>query len=250
MIEHNWKNKNVLVVGASSGMGKSIAQYLNSLGANIFLVGRNEERLQGVKELLKGSANDYLTYDLEDVENIGTIFSTTQKKGYKFDAFVFSAGIDCGMPIKVNNVQKDREMLNINTVSFLELVKYITKKKNCTENLSIVAISSIVTRILNPGSAIYASSKASLDTIVKVAAKEFVQRKIRVNCISPALTDTPLITSRKESGGIYADNGIHLQKLGYIEPMQIAYLTEFLLSEKAKYITAANIEVNAAWNYE
>ena len=81
-------------------------------------------------------------------------------------------------------------------------------------------------------------------------AKEFVQRKIRVNCISPALTDTPLITSRKESGGIYADNGTHLQKLGYIEPMQIAYLTEFLLSEKAKYITAANIEVNAAWNYE
>ena len=250
MIEQNWKNKNVLIIGASSGMGKTIAQYLNSLGANIFLVGRNEEKLLGVRQLLEGTSNDYMVYDLEDVDNIGTIFSITQKKGYKFDAFVFTSGIDYSMPIKVNNLQKDREMLNINTVSFLELMKHVTKKKNCTENLSVVAISSIVTRILNPGSAVYAASKAALDTIVKVAAKEFVQRKIRVNCISPALTDTPLITSRKESGGIYADNGIHLQKFGYIEPMQIAYLTEFLLSEKANYITAANIEVNAAWNYE
>ncbi len=243
-----WAGKKIMLIGASSGMGECMAKYFNDLGASIFLVGRNEERLQDVCSSLKGE-NDYAVTDLAQIENVKDIFEVSSRLQYKFDGLIFTAGVDYAIPIKVNNPERAQMMMNINANSFLEILKYATKKKNCTEQLSIVAISSIVTTVLNPGSAVYAASKAALETIVKVAAKELLTRKIRVNCISPALTDTPMIAERKKSGGVYGENGVQLQKLGYIEPIQVAYLTDFLLSDKAKYMTGTVVEMSAAWGY-
>ncbi len=244
----NWKEKSVLIIGASSGIGESAARYLDSLGAQTFLVARDSDKLQKIcGELSSGS--DYMPYDLHDIENIKEIFERTLEKNYKFSGCFFSAGIDEGVPIRVNSVHKEEEMMRVNAFSFLEVVKLVTQKRYSTDELSIVGMSSIVTKILNAGSVNYAMSKGALQIVGKVAAREYSKRGIRVNTISPALTDTRLIKSRKDAGGLYADNGIHLQKYGYIDPMQIAYLVEFLLSEKAKYITGADIEVSAGWGY-
>ncbi len=244
----NWSTKKILIVGASSGMGEATARYLSSLGAWTFLVGRNEKKLQLLKEEL-GEQTSYIPIDLSETERIVEIFDAALERGYVFDGVFFSAGVDESLPIRVNSIGKEEKMLRINTLSFLELIKFATKKKYSADYLSIVGISSIVTKVLNAGSANYAMSKSALTAVAKVAAREYISRGVRVNTISPALTDTPLISDRKNSGGAFADNGIHLQKLGYIEPIQIAYLAEFLLSDKSKYITGADIEVSAGWGF-
>lgn len=244
----SWNEKSVLVVGASSGIGDMTARYLDSLGARTFLVARDIDKLnQMCKEFRSGAV--CMKFDLNEIEHINEIFEYASDNGFRFNGCFFSAGIDEGVPIRVNSIAKEENMMRVNTFSFLEIIKNITQKKYCEKDLSIVGISSIVTRVLNPGSVNYAMSKSAFQTAAKVAAREYVKRGIRINTISPALTDTRLIKSRKEEGGVYGDNGIHLQKYGYIEPIQISYLAEFLLSEKSKYITGANIEVSAGWGY-
>lgn len=245
---YNWKDKSVLIIGASSGIGEVAARHLDSLGAKTFLVARDSNKLKEICGELS-EESDYMPFDLHNIESIKEIFEKAFENNHKFSGCFFSAGIDEGVPIRVNSINKEEEMMRVNTFSFLEVVKNITQKRYSTEDLSIVGMSSIVTKILNAGSVNYAMSKGALQIASKVAAREYSRRGIRVNTISPALTDTRLIMSRKEAGGLYADNGIHLQKYGYINPVQIAYLVEFLLSEKAKYITGADIEVSAGWGY-
>ena len=99
-----------------------------------------------------------------------------------------------------------------------------------------------------PGHCGYAASKAALDAIVQVMSKEFSRRKIRVNAILPTYVDTPLLRGDMENtfdlqGRIEAN-----QPFGIIDPRYLAYLVEFLISDKAKYITGTLIPVTAGCN--
>lgn len=93
----------------------------------------------------------------------------------------------------------------------------------------------------------YAASKAALDAMVQVMAKEFVHRKIRVNAILPRYVNTPLIQGELEDTFGLKEQIDKSQKLGLIEPQSLAYLTEFLVSDKGKYITGALIPVTAGF---
>ena len=92
------------------------------------------------------------------------------------------------------------------------------------------------------GQSVYAASKAALNMVVKIMAKEFVRRKIRVNSIMPSYVDTPMIHDTTKA---FMDNGVENLPLGVIDPVQIAALAEFLLSDKAQYMTGASIPVSA-----
>ena len=233
--------KNILITGASSGIGKEISLYLAKQGTTVILIGRNEERLREIKEQIGDKAYTCVC-DLNHTEKIRGIFDFCRENGLPLDGMVHSAGISEPMPVRSVSIQNVEETMRVNCMSFAELGKYFGGKRYSNEQASVVAISSLAATRPVMGQVSYAASKAALNSMVEVMSKEFLKRKIRVNAIMPSYVDTPMVA---EGGRFGMNNGIDQMPLGVIEPIQIAYLTEFLLSDRSKYITGAAIPVSA-----
>ena len=233
--------KTVLVTGASSGIGAAISRYLSECGYYIVMVARDEEKLKSVAADLKDDCL-IIPFDLQDLEHIEDIFKICEKKELKLDGMVHAAGINRDMPIRMNDIKAMEEVTAIHYYSFVELGKFFNKKKYSREGASIVAISSIASIHHDKGMCTYSAAKAALDVAVSVMSKEFLKRGQRVNAILPNLVRTPMVTDSPLMLSDY-ETRAEQQPLGIIEPIQIAYLAEFLLSDKASHITDAHIPV-------
>lgn len=231
---------NILITGASSGIGKAAVEYLDSVGHRIVLVARNQERLEQTAQTLKNNPI-CIPCDLCDLDNIEHIFIQCKDAGIKLDGMLHCAGINRDMPVKANDVAAMVDVTTLNYMSFVELGKYFSMKKYSNDNGSIVAMSSTAVLGCDKSMCTYAASKAAVDTAVRVMAKEFVRRKIRVNSIQASYVETPMMEIVDN-----LEEKIAAQPLGIIEPIQVAYLMEFLLSEKSKYITGSNIKISGA----
>lgn len=235
--------KAILVTGASSGIGAATSEYLSERGYFVILVARNKDRLNQISKNLCGE-NLIIPYDLSDLEHIDEIFNICKDKGVKLDGMAHCAGINNDIPVRANDIKVMKEVTTINYYSFVELGKHFNKKKYSNDNASIVAISSSAANSCSKGMCTYAASKAALNAAVKVMGKEFLKRKQRVNAILPTFVDTPMAERMDATLGDL-DNKVAGQPLGLIEPVQIAYLVEFLISDKSSYITGACIPVSA-----
>ncbi len=235
------KGKNVLITGGSQGIGAKTAEYLCSQGATVILVARNEQKLKRIQEKLSGESYIF-PYDLQNLSDIENIFQFCTDKKLKLHSMVHCAGINRDIPVKYNDINMMMETFTVNYMAFVELGKYFMKKKYSMDGGSIVAISSSAAGMVPPGMCTYASSKLALEGAVKIMSKEMLKRKIRVNAIAPTCVDTDMI---EEAPFINLDNIEISQPLGLIEPIYISYLIEYLLSQKAKYITGAVIPIYA-----
>lgn len=233
--------KNILITGGSQGIGGKTAEYLSAQGARVILVARNIEKLRKIQESLSGKSYIFVC-DLQNLSDIENIFGFCAEQGLKLNGMVHCAGVNRDIPIKYNDIQLMQETMTVNYMAFVELGKYFVKKKYSEDGASIVAISSSAASLMPPGMCTYASSKTALETAVKIMSKEFVKRKIRVNAVAPSFVDTEMT---EEAPFVNADKIETSQSFGLIDPQYISYLIEYLLSEKAKYITGATIPVYA-----
>lgn len=233
--------KNILITGASQGIGAKTAEYLARQGAVVILVARNQQKLMDVQAKISGKSFIY-SYDLNDLGNIQGIFDHCAEKGIKLHGMVHCAGVNRDVPIRSNDIGMMQETLTVNYMSFIELAKYFIRKKYSENGGSIVAISSHATNIISAGMSSYTSSKAALEAAVKVMSKEFVKRGIRVNAIAPACVDTEMVADAPFMSEEIISGA---QPLGIIEPVYISYLVDFLISDKSKYMTGAVIPVSA-----
>lgn len=235
--------KAILVTGASSGIGAATSEYLSEQGYFVVLVARNQDRLDQISKNLCGESL-IISYDLSDLGHIDEIFNICRDKGVKLDGMVHCAGINNDIPVRANDINVMKEVTTINYYSFVELGKCFNKKKYSNDGASVVAISSSAAETCGKGMCTYSASKAALNASVKVMGKEFLRRRQRVNAILPTFVDTPMAARMDETLGDL-DNKVAGQPLGLIEPVQIAYLVEFLISDKSSYITGACIPVSA-----
>ena len=235
--------KTILVTGASSGIGAAASEYLSEQGYFVVLVARNEDRLHQISEKLNGESL-IIPYDLSDTEHIEDIFTKCRDNEIRLDGFVHCAGINNDIPIRANDIEVMKEVTAVNYYSFVEVGKYFNKKKYSNDRASVVAISSSAAETCTKGMCTYAASKAALNAAVKVMGREFLKRHQRVNAILPTFVDTPMAVRMDDALGDL-DSKIAGQPLGLIEPEQIAFLVEFLISDKSSYITGACIPVSA-----
>ncbi|MCI8364020.1 MAG: SDR family oxidoreductase [Eubacterium sp.] len=233
--------KNILIIGASQGIGAKTAEYLSDQGATVILAARNADKLKKIQTSISGRCY-IIPYDLNDLEHIQTIFDFCMESGIKLNGMVYCAGVNHDIPIRNNDIGLMRETLTVNYMAFVEVCKYFIKKKYSEDDASIVAVSSHATNRISSGMSTYTSSKAALEAAVKVLAKEVTKRRIRVNAIAPACVDTEMID---HAPFINKEELCNVQPLGLIETAYISYLAEFLLSARAKYITGAVIPVSA-----
>lgn len=246
--EKNISGKNILITGATAGIGRAMAYYFHEKEANLILASRSESRLNAIASELKENILVY-PIDLSKVGDVKGLFEFIKVHAIKLDAIVHCAGVTANVPIKANDAEQMEYIFRLNFVAFAELCKYAASKRYTNEGASIVAMSSTASFCGGKGLSIYSSTKAAINNFVKSAAVELSSRKIRVNAIAPAMVETDMYYKTIKECPDVEEGVKYSQPFGLIQPEYIAYLAEFLISEKAKYISGSTIAVGAGAVY-
>jgi NAD(P)-dependent dehydrogenase (short-subunit alcohol dehydrogenase family) len=246
MIKFN--GENILVTGASDGIGKAICLLLNSLGANVIGIARNQSKLEQMKEevLFK----EKFHYELQDlsinIDEIPKVISQVSKKYGKLLGLVHAAGSIEILPLKAITEDKLNKIHNLNFKAAVMLCKgFSDKRNNVGEKSSIVLLSSIASLLGYKGLLSYSTSKGAVNSLVKSLSMELSQNNIRVNAVSPGHINTELFNQNKE---LYSKEFLEELETKYPfglgEPNDVANLVTFLLSDVSKWITGQNIVID------
>lgn len=246
----NLTNKKIIVTGASSGLGRTTAAMLSQVGTSVCLIDRDQSGLEATLSLMKSDNHHIVCADLSNFENYNNLFEQIAEKMGRLDGLIHYAGIRKTLPLKAMKIEALQEMLNINLLAFMELVKYFTKKKYINEEgASIVGISSVSSLRGSPALSGYACSKAALEGAMRSLACEFASKKIRINCIAPGFVMTPMNKEvMKALPQDAVDQVIKNHPLGIGTPKDVANLVIFLLSEESRWITGTTMIIDGGFS--
>ncbi len=182
-------NKIAVVTGASKGIGAAIAKRLAAEGASVVVnyASSKAGADQVVSEITaKGGTAVAIQADVSKKEDIARLFSETQAAFGRVDVLVNNAGIFEFATLEAITEEHFHKQFNINVLGLLQTTQEAAKFFP-TEGGNVINISSVVSTYTPPGSAVYSGTKAAVDAITKVLAKELGSRKIRVNSIKPGM---------------------------------------------------------------
>jgi len=244
------KNKNIIVTGASSGIGRQCAVTFSQLGANVILIARNKERLKETYNKLDIGNHLIISQDITEYDKLKEIVNTAVDKIGKISGFVHSAGIEMTVPLRSMTPSYYENMFATNVISGFELVRIISKKKYLDEKgASFVFISSVMGILGQAGKVGYCSSKGALISGAKAIALELVKKNIRVNCILPGVVETEMSNKIFENLPEESKKSIiNMHPLGLGRPEDIAYACTYLLSDFAKWVTGTNLIVDGGYS--
>ncbi|MBO4803968.1 MAG: SDR family oxidoreductase [Muribaculaceae bacterium] len=240
------EGKNILVTGASSGIGEAVAIKCALMGAGVAVTGRNVERLKAVYDQLEDAPfRAQITADLTVAEDLERLVAALPP----LDGAVLCAGNSTTLPLQFGSREKFDDMFNVNFFAPVELLRLMYKKKILNKGASVVLIASIGgTHSFMPGNGVYGASKASLNAVMKYAAREFASRRVRVNSICPGMVDTPLI----HRGTITEEQLVEDAKrypLGrYGRPEDVAYGAIYLLSDASSWLTGHDLVIDGGFS--
>lgn len=244
------QDKNILITGASSGLGRECALIFAKIGAKVVLIGRDETRLNQTLSVLEGYGHLSYQMDVTDFDNIETLVSDCVSKNGKLDGFVHCAGVESTTPLQIMNYSKYNELFSVNTIAAFEFSKTLSKKKYYNNlGASFVFISSITGLLGVSGKIGYCSSKAALITGAKAMALELANKKIRVNSILPGMVNTEMF--QKIKAELSEESLLDIDRrhpLGIGEPVDVANLCAFLLSDLSKWITGSDYIIDGGYS--
>lgn len=240
----DFSGKNILIDGAGRGIGLEVARLLNSLGANVILIDSNKEILDEALSTIGSSNCSGKKFDLGNHGEIINLVKEIVQENGPIDGFVHCVGIRCRRPINLLSPDVLKQVMDINFVSFVELVRCITKKGNFNRGLSIVAISSISAKTGGVSVTGYAASKAAIEGAVRCLAHELASKGVRLNTVQPGQTLTP---AYKELIGDSKDPVLDRQYLGLAEANDVANTIAFLLDDASRMITGASMPIDCGF---
>ena len=242
---------NVLITGASSGIGKACAVECNAEGARVHLLGRDEKRLREVWDKLKNEGNSYHAMDLSETGKIENLINEIVMQYGKIGGFIHSAGYQTMAPLNALTPDHFIKIFTINTIAGFEISRHLSKKKNHSEaGLSIVFMASVMSILGESALVAYCASKAALVGGARSMAIELAPKRIRVNCISPgSVTGTAMETKDQAQLSIGEQATIASKyPLGLGATSDIANMACYLLSEKACWITGQNLVIDGGYS--
>ena len=235
------KNKNIIVTGASGGIGNSIIQKLNEQEANILATGTKIEKLKKLKE--KFSNIKILPFDVSQNEKIEEfIDKASNDLGGNLDCIVNNAGITKDNLAIRMNFEEWKKVLDINLTSTFLMSKFAIKKMLKNKKGKIINITSVVGHTGNLGQANYTASKAGIIAMSKSLAIEYAKKNININCISPGFIKTAMTDKIDDKFKETIISKIPSARLG--EPEDIANAVLFLASSQSDYINGETLHVN------
>lgn len=242
--------KKILVTGASSGIGREISIHLSELGAIVVMVARDEIKLNETLLKMSGIGHKYFSYNLENIDEIQIMISKfVEYDNIKLDGFIHCAGIPSVYPLKVIDYSKYKKTLDINTYSYLEIIKYFSRKNISNDNSSIILISSILTKTPKKGQALYIASKSAAESMAKVLSLELLRRKIRINNILVGSVLTKMVEDTEKYRLLAIDTAPedYNPVCKVLSTREISNMAMFLISDSAKYIIGENYYMDGGY---
>lgn len=239
--------KNILVTGASSGIGRGVSIACAEMGATLILNGRNKERLEETLSLLKGEGHQILVKDLSkqsDLEDMASSLPVIQ-------GWVNSAGIPKVSPIKHFDRENVEDIFNVNTISTMLLLSLLLRQKKLKRGASVVFISAVTGAFVgSKGDTSYCATKGAVNGFMKGAALELASQGIRVNSINPGLVPTNILNLANGIAGEEHHVDVMLERyplkrLG--TPEDIANGAVYLLSEASAWVTGINLVIDGGY---
>ncbi|MBR5698197.1 MAG: SDR family oxidoreductase [Prevotella sp.] len=233
------EGKTILVTGASSGIGRSVAITISKMGGIVIANGRNREKLQLTISQMEGNSHQMISGDLLLQDDIEKIVESTPL----LDGIVHCAGIGHRMPTKMITEEDVEMVMRTNFSGTVLLQAALLSKKKVKKSSSIVFITSKAADFPSIGNAIYSASKGALISYAKCLGLELAPRGIRVNCISPAMVWTDLIMQDEITIEELRDSEKDYPLKRYGKPEDIAYLAVYLLSDASSWMTNSCIDI-------
>ena len=235
------ENKNIIITGASGGIGNSIVQKLHDNGANILASGTKLEKLEELKK--KFQDIEILKFDISKSDEIEDfVENATSKLGGSLDCIVNNAGITKDNLAIRMNLDEWNKVIEVNLTSTFLLSKFAIKKMLKNKSGKIVNITSVVGHTGNLGQANYTASKAGIIAMSKSLAIEYSKKNININCISPGFIKTAMTEKIDDKFKEMIISKIPSARLG--DPEDIANAVLFLASEQSNYINGETLHVN------
>ena len=236
----DFKNKKILITGATGGIGKALVKKFISLKGNVLATGTKNEKLDLLKK--EFPEINILKFDISEHSKIAEFIENVNSQLTSLDVVVNNAGItldNLSLRMKDEEWQK---VIDINLTSTFLLCKYAIKKMLKNKYGRIVNITSIVGHTENIGQANYAASKSGMIGMTKSLAIEYAKKNITLNCVSPGFIQSNMTDKILESIKAVLTSKIPMSKLGSGE--DVANTVAFLSSDAASYITGETIHVN------
>ena len=235
------KNLNIILTGATGGIGSAILDKIYSLKANVIATGTNKDKLDKIENKYKGVI--VKRFDLSDHSSIEAFVDDCNNYfNEKIDILINNAGItQDNLSIRMKDEEWNK-VININLSSTFLLTKNTIKKMLKNKNGKIINITSIVGHTGNIGQANYAASKAGLIGMSKSLALEYGKKNIKINCISPGFIESEMTNKINENFKKALQDKISLERFG--DPNDVANAVLFLSSSLSDYITGETIHVN------
>lgn len=234
------EGKTILVTGASSGIGRGIAIACSKMGATVILNGRNQMKLDATLGMLDVGEHKMIAADLTISESVNRMIEFLPS----LDGVVHCAGIGQRVLCKLATEQDIDSVMNANFKGPVLLQSELLKHKRISKGASIVFIASISTWSPSIGNAFYSASKGAIVSYANCLALELAPRKVRVNCISPAMVWTDLaIQDGVDEEQLKSDEQKYPLKR-YGTPEDVANLAIYMLSEASAWMTGSNVKIS------
>ena len=235
------KNKNIIVTGASGGIGNSIVEKLYENGANILATGTRLEKLEELKKKFENIK--ILKFDIFQHDKIEEfVNNAVDELGGSLDCIINNAGITKDNLTIRMSMEEWTKVIDVNLTSTFLMCKNSIKKMLKNKAGKIINITSVVAHTGNVGQANYAASKAGIIAMSKSLAIEYAKKNININCISPGFIRTAMTDQIEEKHKEAIIAKIPSNRLG--EPEDIANAVLFLSSDQSDYINGETLHVN------
>ena len=236
--------KKILVTGASSGIGRSIAIECSKMGASVVITARNKERLNDTFSQLEGNDHRQIIVDLSQKDEIKKLVEQCPE----LDGVVHSAGIAKLVLVQFVKESDIDEIFNINTFAPIVLTSLLVKKKKIKTGSSIVFISAASGVYMSSvGESLYSATKGALQGFTKGIALDLASKNIRVNTVNPGLVPTEILGVANEL--FSAEEVLERRKVQYPlkrfgKPEDIANGTIYLLSDASNWVTGSALLID------
>jgi len=240
---NNFENINVLITGASGGIGTSLSRAFSSTKANLFLLGSSDEKISILREELPSKENiRFFTVDLSHRENVNNFCDSIIDDFGEISVVINNAGItQDSLFMRMSDSVWDK-VFAINLDASMAIIRKFIRGMIKNKWGRIVNISSVVASTGNPGQSNYVASKGALNGLTKSLALEVATRGVTVNCISPGFIDTAMTAKLNDDQRSKIIEKIPMGRMG--AGSDISSLALFLASNESSYITGQNIHVN------
>jgi len=236
----NFKDKKILITGATGGIGKALVKKFLSLDGNVLATGTKIEKLDALKK--EFPKINVLKFDISEHSKIEEFIENVSSQLSGLDVLINNAGINMdNLSIRMKD-EEWKKVIDINLGSTFFLCKYAIKKMLKNKYGRIVNITSIVGHTGNLGQSNYAASKAAITAMSKSLAIEYAKKNITINCVSPGFIQSKMTDNILESIKVVLTSKIPMSRLGTGE--DVSNTVAFLSSDSASYITGETIHVN------